>query len=241
MSSGLADLTELTARVGERLADVRGRILRAGGDPAAITIVAVTKGFGADAVLAAVRNGLLDIGENYADELVAKAADVALADPVAAAAIRWHFQGNLQTNKINRLAPHVAVWQTISSANQAASLAQRAPGADVLVQVKLVGADNRSGCAPPDVPELIAACRGLGLQVRGLMGVGPDPGDGRTAPGALDGSAAAFGLLRDLADVAALPVRSMGMSDDLEAAVRASTTMIRVGSSLFGRRDKELV
>lgn len=236
----VTELTELTELVGRRLVAIRARIVSAGGDPDRITIVAVTKTFGADAVLAAAANGLHDIGENYADELVAKAVELARIDPAAAATIRWHFQGSLQTNKINRLAPYVALWQTLSSPNRAASLAQRVPGAEVLVQVNLVGAENRSGCAPSDVPAVVDACRGLGLRTLGLMGVGPDPGDDSTSPEAHRASAAAFGMLRDLADSLALPVRSMGMSDDIEAAVGASTTMIRVGSSLFGRRDKKL-
>ena len=158
-----------------------------------------------------------------------------------ARSISWHFQGNLQTNKINRLAPYVALWQTIASPNRAASLAQRVPGADVLVQVNLVGSDNRSGCTPAEVPELVTACRALGLRVHGLMGVGPEPDDRAEVLDPLGPSVAAFKMLRDLADGVELPVRSMGMSDDIEAAIGASTTMIRVGSSLFGRRDKKLV
>jgi pyridoxal phosphate enzyme (YggS family) len=214
---------------------------RVGGHPSAVTLVAVTKGFGPEAVLAAVANGLTDLGENYADELVSKAAAVAAQDPGAAAAIRWHFQGNLQTNKINRLAPLVHLWQTVPSANRAASLAQRVPGASVLVQVNLVGAQNRPGCAPADVPAVVAACRELGLRTLGLMGVGPAPGLVDLPREGDRDSATAFALLRQLADAEALPVRSMGMSDDFEVAIGAGSTMIRVGSFLFGRRERNNV
>lgn len=231
----------LTEAVGSRLAEVRRRIAGAGADPDAITIVAVTKGFGADAVLAALDNGLVDIGENYADELVAKAAEVARRDPGRAGAIRWHFQGDLQSNKINRLAPHVSLWQTIGSANRAASLAQRIPGAEVLVQVNVVGAQNRSGCAPGDVVGVVEACRALGLRTRGLMAVGPDPTAAPDARSALLASDAAFATVRELADALELPVRSIGMTDDFERAIAASATMIRLGSFFFGRRDKKLV
>ena len=230
----------LTEAVGARLAEVRRRIAGAGADPNAITIVAVTKGFGAEAVLAAIENGLVDIGENYADELVAKAAAIVRLDPERASAIRWHFQGDLQSNKINRLAPHVSLWQTIGSANRAASLAQRVPGADVLVQVNVVGAQNRSGCAPADVAVVVDACRALGLRTRGLMAVGPDPTRALDARSALLATDAAFATVRELADALELPVRSMGMTDDFEPAIAASATMIRLGSFLFGRRDKKL-
>ena len=230
----------LTEAVGSRLAEVRTRISGAGADPDAVTIVAVTKGFGADAVLAALDNGLVDIGENYADELVAKAGEVTRLEPDRASAIRWPFQGDLQSNKINRLAPHVSLWQTIGSANRAASLAQRVPGADVLVQVKVVGAQNRSGCDPVEVAGVVEACRALGLRPLGLMAVGPDPSAALDARSALLASDAAFAMVRELADALELPIRSMGMTDDFERAIAASATMIRLGSFLFGRRDKKL-
>ncbi len=191
-----------------------------------IRIVAVTKGFGAEAPLAALRAGLADLGENYADEMVRKA--VAVADASPASGARWHFQGALQTNKINRLAPHVHLWQTVDSVARAAALGARVPGARALVQLDLSGAPGRSGCAPADAPAVVAAARDAGLTVLGLMCVAP-----------LDAEpAVAFTQLARLADALGLPERSMGMSDDFEDAVRAGATMLRLGSVLFGRRPR---
>jgi hypothetical protein len=204
------------------LAAVRRRIAAAGRDPASVRIVAVTKGFPVAAANAAIAAGLVDLGENYADELVAKARE--LGD----AAVRWHFQGALQTNKINRLAPHVACWQSLDSEHRLRALAARVPGASVLVQVDLSGSAGRGGCRVADVARLVAAGTALGLRVDGLMCVAPlgtDP-------------AAAFAEVAGLADDLGLRERSMGMSDDFEAAVRCGATMIRLGSVLFGPRPR---
>lgn len=215
------------AHVAERLLALRERIAAAGRDPASVTVVAVTKGFGPDAVLAAVRAGLLDVGENYPDELRAKAD--AISGLPEAGLVRWHFQGRIQTNKLTRIASTVHLWQTVDSERHAAAIARRAPGAAALVQCNLVGAEGRTGCAPDEVEAVVAAARALGLEVRGLMGVGPDTDDPAR-------SRQAFAVLRAAADRLALPVRSMGMSDDLEAALAEGATLVRVGSALFGAR-----
>jgi pyridoxal phosphate enzyme (YggS family) len=185
----------------------------------------VTKGFGVDAARAALAVGLADLGENYADELVAKAEAIA-AEPVGAAGVRWHFHGTLQTNKINRLAPHVHLWQTVDSPSRAAALASRVPGARVLVQVDFSGRPGRAGCDPAATDALVRQARDTGLDVRGLMCVAPlgEPPE------------RAFAALRRLADGLDLAERSMGMSGDFEEAVRAGATMIRLGSVLFGAR-----
>jgi uncharacterized pyridoxal phosphate-containing UPF0001 family protein len=189
-------------------------------------VVAVTKGFGPEAVAAACAVGLVDVGENYAQELVAKAGDVGplLGD---SAAPRWHFLGALQRNKVKSLAPLVACWQSVARVAEGAEIARRAPGAEVLVEVDTSGLPGRGGCAPADAADLVRELGDLGLVVRGLMTVAP-----------VDPAAAglAFRTVRDLADGLGLPERSMGMSDDLEAAVAEGSTMVRLGRALFGDR-----
>jgi hypothetical protein len=212
--------------VAERLHSVRLRIERAGGDPSAIRIVAVTKGFGPDAVRAARAAGLYDIGENYANELVSKAAELQ-DDASAPSPVRWHFLGAIQRNKVARLAPVVGVWQSVSRAEEGDRIARFAPGATVFVEVDTTGRSGRNGCAPDGVRALVPRLRDAGLDVRGLMTV--------AAPGPEE-AALAFSTVRALADELALEERSMGMTDDLEAAVRAGTTMVRIGRALFGER-----
>ncbi|MGH9096033.1 MAG: YggS family pyridoxal phosphate enzyme [Acidimicrobiales bacterium] len=207
-----------------RLAGVRERIASAAPDPAGVGVVAVTKGFGADAVRGALGAGIVDIGENYADELVAKAAETEGADPVP----RWHFLGAIQRNKIPRLAPKVACWQGVSRLEEGRAIAQRRPGASVLVQVDIAGIPGRGGCPPDGVVGLVSALRAEDLEVAGLMAVGP--------PGPPEGSRAGFRAVSVLADGLDLPVRSMGMTEDLEVAVAEGSTMVRIGRGLFGDR-----
>jgi hypothetical protein len=214
--------------VAERLQAVRRRIERAGGDPSVVRVVAVTKGFGPEAVAASRAAGLSDIGENYADELVAKAAAVE-GDP-SLQPVRWHFLGAIQRNKVARLAPVVGVWQSVSRVEEGARIARFAPGATVLVEVETTGLSGRNGCSPEEVRTLVPRLREDGLDVRGLMTV--------AAPGP-DAADLAFGTVRSLADGLGLEERSMGMTDDLEAAVRAGTTMVRIGRALFGERPRK--
>ncbi len=213
------------AAVAERLAALRGRIERAGaGRP--VGIVAVTKGFGAEAVRVALDLGLTMVGENYAQELLAK--HTALESDPPAVAPRWHFLGRLQRNKVRQLAPLVAVWQSVDRAELADEIAKRAPGATVLVQANLSGEAHKGGAALADVPALVAHARGAGLDVEGLMGVGPAGGPERARTG--------FRALVALADELGLPERSIGMSADLEVAVEEGATLVRVGTGLFGPR-----
>ena len=212
--------------VAERLHSVRLRIAQAGGDPSAVRVVAVTKGFGPEAVIAARDAGLHDIGENYANEIVAKVAALE-GEQSAPSLLRWHFLGAIQRNKVARLAPVIGLWQSVSRAEEGARIARFAPGAMVLVEVDMTGLPGRNGCPPDDVRFLVARLRDAGLDVRGLMTVAP-PGP--------DEAGRAFASVGSLADELGLEERSMGMTDDLEAAVRAGTTMVRIGRALFGER-----
>jgi PLP dependent protein len=187
--------------------------------------VAVTKGFGPEAVVAARAAGLYDIGENYANELVTKAAEVEVEPP--SPPTRWHFLGAIQRNKVARLAPIVGVWQSVSRMEEGERIARFAPGATVLVEVDTTGLSGRNGCPPDAARTLVSGLREEGLEVRGLMTV--------AAPGP-DAARSAFETVRALADELDLEERSMGMTDDLDAAVRAGTTMVRIGRALFGDR-----
>lgn len=213
-----------------RLAVARHRIEVASPDPASVRIVAVTKGFGAEAVRLALAAGLTDVGENYADELVAKAGDLAAdrAGSGAPGAPAWHFLGTVQRNKVARLAPLVSCWQGVSRLVEGQAIARRRPGAAVLVQIDLAGLPGRGGCPLDQVHELVAALRDEDLEVAGLMAVGP--------PGPPEAARPGFGRLASLADTLDLPVRSMGMSDDLEVALSEGSTMVRLGRALFGDR-----
>lgn len=209
-------------QVESRLHMLRHRIRRAGGDPAAVVVVAVTKGWGPSAVMAAATAGLADVGENYAQELLAKHAAVSGGPP------RWHFIGAVQRNKVKALAPVVGLWQTVDRQAVGRSIAAHAPGAAVLVEVNTTGEPTKAGCAPQATASLVEDLVELGLDVRGLMTVGP--------AGPPEGARPAFRALAALAARLGLAEVSMGMTGDLDVAVQEGATMVRVGTGLFGPR-----
>ena len=188
-----------------------------------VQILAVTKGFGPDAVESAAAVGLRAIGENYARELLAKA-------PVASAAgLAVHHIGQLQSNKVRQLAGLVDLWETVDRSRLVAELARRAPGARILVQVDTSGEAGKGGCPPDGVADLVRDAATAGLRVEGLMTVGPTSGGPEAArPG--------FRAVRRLVDELGLATCSMGMSGDLEIAVAEGSTEVRVGTALFGVR-----
>jgi uncharacterized pyridoxal phosphate-containing UPF0001 family protein len=184
-----------------------------------VRVIAVTKGFGPDAVEAARAAGLPDIGENYAPELLSKSP--------GPPGTQWHFLGRIQRNKVRALAPVVGLWQSVARLVEGERIASCAPGAAVLVQVDCTGLPDRNGCTPDDTEKLVEQLQQLDLRVQGLMTVAPQDADEARL---------AFATVGRLADALGLPERSMGMSDDLEAAVAAGTTMLRLGRALFGER-----
>lgn len=218
-------------QLAQRVATVHQRIADAGGDPDRIRLLAVTKGFGPEAVRAALAVGLVDLGENYAQELVAKAAAIEGDDRGGGPGPRWHAIGRLQRNKVRLLAPLVSCWQSVDREALGREVARRAPGASVLVQVNVSDEAAKGGCRPGETGDLVARLGDLGLVVDGLMTVG------RTGPAA--GARAGFARLRGLADDLGLVERSMGMTADLEAAVAEGSTQIRVGRALFGERPRQ--
>ncbi len=209
------------AQVAQRAEALRARLDAAGGH--AVRIVAVTKTFGPDAIDAAVAAGLTDVGENYAQEAVAKLAEVT-TDPTV------HFIGRLQRNKVRSLAPVVDVWQSVDRPELVREIAKRAPGASVMVQVDISDEESKGGVAPGDTEALVIAATDAGLDVVGLMGVALLAEPAAARPG--------FALLRRLVDDLGLRECSMGMTADLEIAVEEGTTMVRVGRDLFGERHR---
>jgi pyridoxal phosphate enzyme (YggS family) len=209
----------------ENLSSVRERIEHAGRDPNEVAIVAVTKGFSAEACLQALEAGLRVLGENRVQEALGKMDAVPDAD--------WHLIGHLQTNKVRQAAGRFALIQSVDSLRLADALARAAPAQAVLVEVNVAREPQRSGVDPDAALDVIVAVAGL-LDVRGLMAMGPSAGD----------PSAAFTELRHMRDQAEqrlgarLPVLSMGMSGDFEAALAAGSTMLRLGQALFGPRPK---
>jgi pyridoxal phosphate enzyme (YggS family) len=208
--------------VAERLAELRTRIV-AVATRSPVVVCAVTKGFGPEAWRVAQHVGCDVIAENYAQELLGKVAEVGASHPPV------HFIGRLQTNKVRALAPHVSVWQSVDRLTLVQEIAKRAPGSRIYVQINATGETDKGGCMPADAAALVAASQHAGLVVEGLMTVGPTDGDPvRTR--------AAFAAVRRVADELGVQGCSMGMSGDLEIALEEGSTMVRVGTALFGER-----
>ena len=160
------------------------------------------------------------MGENYADELVAKA-DATLDDRPGPAP-EWHYLGAIQRNKVPRLAPIVSCWQGVwPGSRRAGPSPAGAPGPGSWSRWTWPACPAGVACAPADVAGLVAALRDEDLDVAGLMAVG--------SPGPPEGARAGFREVRRLADELDLAVRSMGMTDDLEVALSEGSTMVRVG------------
>ena len=206
--------------VAQRLAVVRDRIARAGGVD--VAVLPVTKTFRVEACFAAYEAGLPAVGENYAQEVVSKLGGIERPFGV-------HFIGQLQSNKIRQLAPIISVYESVDRPSLIVELAKRVPGAAILVQVAALSEPGKGGCPLAEVPALIAAAQDAGLDVRGLMTVGPTTGGPEAAR-------AGFRAVRELLDRLSLEVCSMGMTDDLEVAVQEGSTQVRIGSALFGER-----
>ncbi len=212
------------AVVAERLHAVHERIARAGGS--AVAVLPVTKSFGVDACWAAYRAGCSAVGENYAQEVVAKFGPKPMTERPP---FEVHFIGQLQTNKVRMLAPIVSLFGSVDRPSQVRELAKRVPGVRVLVQVQASGTEGKAGCPIADVPALIESAKTAGLVVEGLMVVGPTEGGPEAAR-------PLFRSVRALATQLGLATCSMGMSDDLEIAVQEGSTQVRIGTALFGRR-----
>ena len=226
--------------INERVVEVRGRIAQAvarGGRGQAVTLIAVTKTHGPDAVEAAWDAGITDIGENKVQEAVQK--QEALAGSAAErAGVRWHLIGHLQSNKAKAL-PRFALFHALDRDGlvDAARDAARKAGKsiEVLVQVNVSGEKSKGGFEPPALDALAARLVAMPeLVVRGVMTMAPFDAQERVLREVFAGARAAREVLRG----AGLPAHelSMGMSGDYEVAVEEGATLVRLGTILFGAR-----
>ncbi len=215
----------------ERLEVVRARILAAGGDPQRVRLVVVTKGHPASTAAEVLAAGVSDLGESYAQELIAKRDELEREAPAHEARTAepcWHFVGRLQTNKVRHLVEAVGWWHSVDRQSLADELARRVPGARVLVQVDVSGEASKGGVAPGDLDALVDHAIGAGLEVIGLMGI--------ASLGPAREVSMQFAALRSHVDRLGLTECSMGMSGDLELAVAEGATIVRVGTDVAGPR-----
>lgn len=208
------------SQVADNVDALRRRIIECGGTD--VALIAVTKTFSVDAILAAVSAGCDGVGENYAQELLTKVEE-------GIPAIDVHFIGGIQSNKVRQLAAHVDLWQSVGSESVIKELGKRAPGAAILLQIDTTNEASKGGIAPAMVDHFRTTAESAGLLVRGLMTIGP-------TNGTIAEQQASFAHLRALTDEQGLEHCSMGMSGDYETAVGCGSTMVRIGSALFGAR-----
>ncbi len=230
MSSIDSNLQEVKRRI-------RAASLAGGRDANNVTLLVVSKTQPPEAVRAARAAGQQDFGENYVQEALAKIE--ALAD--LRAGLRWHLIGPLQSNKTREVAAHFDWVHSVDRLKIAERLAAQRPDGlpplQLCLQVNVSGETSKSGVAPDDLPALaraVAALPAARVRLRGLMSI-PAPAIGQVA------QRAPHRRLRELiealrAEGLALDTLSMGMSDDLEAAVAEGATIVRIGTAVFGAR-----
>lgn len=214
-------------------ARIRTAAERAGRDPESVALIAVSKKQSAEAIRAAYEAGQRAFGESYLQEALDKMALLTDLD------IDWHFIGRIQANKTRQIATHFAWVHGLADPAHARRLSEQRPGEmpplNVCLQVNLSGESSKGGIEPSAVPDLLNLCETLpGLRVRGLMTL-PAPSDDETT------QRQPFRALRMLRDQLATPTQplsclSMGMSDDLEAAILEGATFVRIGTAIFGER-----
>jgi PLP dependent protein len=218
--------------IDDNLQAVRQRIVRAaqavGRDAAGVTLLAVSKTHPAALIEEALAAGQRAFGENYVQEALEK------MDAVRGA--QWHLVGPLQSNKTRIVAERFDWVQSVDSEKVARRLAEQRPAdlapLNVLLQVNVSGETSKSGVAPAEVPALAKAVHALPrLRLRGLMAI-PEPGADRARYRVLKG------LFDDLKGEFGFDTLSVGMSDDLELAIAEGATMVRIGTAIFGAREK---
>lgn len=231
------DSTSSHRLIAERLDRVRTRVadaeVRFGRDPGSVQLLAVSKVHSAESIRIAAGLGQVEFGESYVQEACDKQR---LLDDLD---IEWHFVGRIQSNKTKLIAEHFSWVHGLNDARHAHRLGVQRPNPDTplrcCLQVNLSGEPSKAGVTPDALPELLDQCsRVPGLRIEGLMTL-PAPCDG------LESQRRPFAELRQLRDQLATPAiplstLSMGMSDDLEAAVAEGATMVRIGTAIFGPR-----
>ncbi|WP_413042972.1 YggS family pyridoxal phosphate-dependent enzyme [Pseudomonas sp. YJ42] len=215
------------AKVATRIREAAQAVAR---DPDEVRLLAVSKTQPAAAIREASSAGVLDFGENYLQEALEKQAE--LAD----LSLTWHFIGPIQSNKTKAIAEHFDWVHSVDRLKIAQRLSDQRPESlpplNICLQVNVSGEASKSGCEPQDVPELAQVIAALPrLRLRGLMTI-PEPTDDPAE------QRAAFARLRQLQNELDLELDtlSMGMSQDLEAAIAEGATWVRIGTALFGAR-----
>lgn len=235
-------MTTIANNLQQVLAAIARACAAAGRDPAGVRLLAVSKTFGSDAVLQAVAAGQRDFGENYVQEGVDKIAAVRAALP--GVVLQWHCIGPLQSNKTRPVAEHFDWVHTVDRLKIAERLSAQRPAnlppLQVCIQVNIDGGPTKSGVAPAEALELVRAVAKLPrLVVRGLMSI-PDHAPQFEAQLAVHTRARRlFDEIAALREpgLEAFDTLSLGMTADLEAAIRAGSTMVRVGTGIFGGRS----
>lgn len=212
----------------QRLAEVEERLIRAcqsaGRRRDDVLLLAVTKVFPAEVILEAHALGLRDFGENYVQEFEGKFPAVAHLEGA-----RFHLIGHLQSNKARKASELFSHIHTVDSAKLGGRLVGEK---DVFIEVKLSHEEAKHGCEPEELGAVVDAIQAMpNLKLRGLMTVPPWDDDHEKAR-------PCFVRLRELAARHKLPGLSMGMSGDLEVAIQEGSTVVRVGTALFGKRPK---
>jgi pyridoxal phosphate enzyme (YggS family) len=221
------------AAIAENLQVVRARIKHAEGVTAPVTLLAVSKTQPVERIQEAIAAGQKAFGENYVQEAVQKMEGI----PASFSPLEWHLIGPLQSNK-TRLAAERFDWvQTVASEKIARRLSEQRPAGltplNVLIQVNVSVEETKSGVALPEVAALAKAISALPrLKLRGLMAI-PEPGADRSR------YAAVKTLFEQLKGEFGFDTLSMGMSDDLDIAIAEGSTMVRVGTAIFGERKKQ--
>ena len=228
--------------VAENVKNIREQIqkacIAAGRNPDSVTLIAVSKTFGHEMIAEAVLEGVFDIGENYVQELVRK------REQVPDSRIRWHFIGHMQSNKVKHIADWIYLIHSVDNDRVAVELQKRGEklgrSINVLVEVNTSGEATKNGVKPEGALDLIRTISTFpNIDVQGLMTIGPFEPDST-------GSRKSFRRLKSMFDeinAAAILRRpmvhlSMGMSHDFTAAIEEGSTMVRIGTSIFGSRTK---
>ncbi len=227
--------------IAENVQNIRQRIVaacrRAGRSHEDVRLIAVTKTFRTAVIKEAVRAGVSDFGENYVQELCRKHDELGDAD------IRWHFIGHLQSNKLRYIAGWIHLIHSVDSVKlgrQISAWGERSgTPMEVLVEVNTSGETTKFGVPPASAPALVKDLLALPfVKVTGFMTIGPmlpDPEQSRPA----------FRILRELQsglrqEGIMLPRLSMGMTGDFEVAIEEGATMVRIGTGIFGKREKRI-
>jgi hypothetical protein len=218
--------------------NIKTACIAAGRSPESVTLIAVSKTFGDDGIQEVLQTGVFDIGENYVQEIVEK------RQKIPDGRVRWHFIGHLQSNKVKYIVEWVNLIHSVDNVNVAAEIQKRGAklnrAIDVLVEVNTSGEASKFGVRPEETSELIQKISlHPNLRIKGLMTIGPflpDPGQSRPA----------FRTLKRVFDevnsagIVQNPLvhLSMGMTHDFTVAIEEGSTMVRIGTAIFGSRKK---